>query len=183
MSVRSYPQGKTSWLLNNQIRSSNASTRQSEMTDTRSLWRTCDVIMHVFITAHVWRRRVFWWHVLSYFQRLKNRKINHLMRNPIRIIWEGHSATGMKYFLFRKIKSIWSNRFWVTRPDRHTDIQTCRQTYTDAIPSHSCPVARITRLGRPQGNYSRGHTQTCTHTHALADWSSLIYRSVVSIHI
>ena len=58
------------------------------MADPRSLWRTCDVITHVFTTTHVWRRGILLCHILPYLAMVKNPWINSevQIRFGIRII-------------------------------------------------------------------------------------------------
>ena len=75
-------------------------TRQSEMTDPRSLWHTCDGVAHVFIISHVWRRGILWWHILSYLAMVKNTSLNSSVHiwMPIPIISEENRAMA-KLFL------------------------------------------------------------------------------------
>ena len=99
-------------------------TSQSEMADTRSLWRTCDTIMHVFIITHVLCNGVLWWHIFSYIPMVKNPLIISGVRIPI--ILEEDRPTGI--ILRVQINHVNPrNSFWVTPVDR-------QQTNQHAIP-------------------------------------------------
>ena len=87
------------------------------MADPRSLWRTCDVLMHVFITMNVWCRGVLWWHILSYLAMVENTLINYWSPDPDHL---RRTEPRGQYFLCAKIVNR-RDSFRVTHPRRHTD--------------------------------------------------------------